>query len=237
MKQQNKPSTTHTKRRARHSHWLITRLLPTAVVLGYVAYRCVSIADLGTYVAHIAHPTLPDKICLAEQESKENNGSRGFPLVSDTLQRWLADQQPLSKNLVPNATLANTYGPNRPASFGRNDTIKENIYQLQNESEAGRYLHAVSTKEPRIKGVGSGWVMDPVSVSPESTYSYSLAYRSNVSTTITVEYIKGKDHTFQDIAELKPSAAWRTFIYYYTQDMQAADNLVAWTQKNIQCSV
>ncbi len=78
-----------------------------------------------------------------------------------------------------------------------------------------------------ISSIQSGdakWIHDPVTVQPSKTYAFSVDYRSNISSELTIQYkLTDGSYSYAWLSSLPPSSAWANVFYNFTVPQNALE--------------
>jgi peptidoglycan/xylan/chitin deacetylase (PgdA/CDA1 family) len=186
------------------------------VACGYITYRALAVLGpngFGSFIKTKA-AVITEIGCAEGDEATAAAVTDQARIVPASQQRLLANQTPISKNLIQNPAIeevnADTQTPRDYARTVENSTVD---YKLRYDNAKQPYLHI---EQSVSQDIGASWVAGMVAVQPGDTYAYSFSYRSDTSALVTAETVSGSgEHSYRRVAQLSKSNEWRTFTYYF----------------------
>lgn len=187
---------------------------PFVVICGiiavvYVMYRIALLAFPAIVVSgSILDQDRPQAEICEEKESIRPRDPA--PIVSVQYQHRISEQSRASDNRIKNPGIkANEDGSPRGYSHSLDDN--DAVYRYAIDVDGSRYLSVKGKKSDAAQQ--PAWLPPAVTVHPEETYAYRMAYRSTVPVEITLELkqIKSSELSYRVVTVLEPSSTWKDF--------------------------
>lgn len=219
------------KKRKAYVRWYdeLRSTSPFVIMCGVVAiiyffYRIALVMyPLAVLEQSALHPRGDSSIVCGEEEGSHLQDPS--PILSSDYQQRVKEAKALGPNLVtnPDITAIDT-DTDQPIGYSHNIDTSTSQYQfLQDPTDLTNFLRMINSDTSSASAALPAWLADPVTINPESSYSYSFQYRSNVPITVALETNKNglpAPHN-QAVVTLKPSTTWQelTASYDNTDDM------------------
>ncbi len=190
------------------------------VAFSYLAYRIASLGLQTLLIEQaIADPRSNASIVCSKEE--DSNLTDPAPLLSESYQKRVREQQALSPNLATNADLKQV-DADQPTGFSHNVENAQVTYQRTTDTDGRLFLRATSLQPPSTQNVMPNWQFDPVRIGQYKTYAYNFWYRSDSPVDVTLEYTKDDGPHYSHIITLERTAEWRQMTAHFNNTESAS---------------
>lgn len=185
--------------------------------VAYIGYRLFSIAGPTGFASLINQSDRTVNIGCTEHIDQEVLVSDQMPYIGASHQTYLYSLPSKSANLVSNASLDNTdKASGSPTGFAWNKDADYLAYTYERDPET-RIPHLRVTTKQKITAdqTPGSWLPQPIPIEADTTYVYSLSYRSTTQLTAGVEYtMPDGSLVYEPVTTVDGSRDWQRFTHY-----------------------